>query len=589
MAYKVMYRAYRPQTFDEVVGQQNIIKTLKNAIAEDKISHAYLFCGPRGTGKTSLARLFAKALNCQEGIGHQCNHCASCTAITNGEHPDVVEIDAASNSGVDNVRALIQQINYQPIMGRYKIYIIDEVHNMSNDAFNSLLKTLEEPPEYVVFILATTEPQRIIPTILSRVQRFDFSKISNADLIRNMKNILKKENTDYEEEALEIIANLADGGVRDSLSLLDQVLSYCHNKITTSDVYSLFGLLTLKDKMDYVKLIKERNLKDLLAKFNSDYSKGLDIAKLHSDLIKIYKDYLVYALTKDDSVLSVIKPETYKECKLSLKEINFNLQTLVKSNMEYNRVTSLYNHFELTLINLISALQLKDEEINPVPRKIEKHEVMHTPLLDEEDPDYSYEKPAPVEQKPVKQEKKVEKVKKSEPVKVEKKEEPKQEVVEDNFDDVPLDGSSLDEMSLLAIMKNNSKSNTSAMSTTLYNNFLGCLTNFQFDQTVVNTVETCSVRSYSFERIILVTSNAHQAVYCNRHPDKLNEAIQTYTGVKNISAIVLSDATFNYLKEKYIELMKANKLSTLQEYEEKLKASNKSNSDLFVEDLFRED
>ena len=583
-----MYRAYRPQTFDEVVGQQNIIKTLKNAIAEDKISHAYLFCGPRGTGKTSLARLFAKALNCQEGIGHQCNHCASCTAITNGEHPDVVEIDAASNSGVDNVRALIQQINYQPIMGRYKIYIIDEVHNMSNDAFNSLLKTLEEPPEYVVFILATTEPQKIIPTILSRVQRFDFSKISNADLIRNMKNILKKENTDYEEEALEIIANLADGGVRDSLSLLDQVLSYCHNKITTSDVYSLFGLLTLKDKMDYVKLIKERNLKDLLAKFNSDYSKGLDIAKLHSDLIKIYKDYLVYALTKDDSVLSVIKPETYKECKLSLKEINFNLQTLVKSNMEYNRVTSLYNHFELTLINLISALQLKDEEVNPEPRKIEKHEVMHTPLLDEEDPDYSYEEPAPVEQKPVKQEKKVEKVKKSEPVKAEKKE-PKQEVVEDNFDDVPLDGSALDEMSLLAIMKNNNKSNTSAMSTTLYNNFLGCLTNFQFDQTVVNTVEACSVRSYSFERIILVTSNAHQAVYCNRHPDKLNEAIQTYTGVKNISAIVLSDATFKYLKEKYIELMKANKLSTLQEYEEKLKASNKSNSDLFVEDLFRED
>lgn len=584
-----MYRAYRPQTFDEVVGQQNIIKTLKNAIAEDKISHAYLFCGPRGTGKTSLARLFAKALNCQEGIGHQCNHCASCTAITNGEHPDVVEIDAASNSGVDNVRALIQQINYQPIMGRYKIYIIDEVHNMSNDAFTSLLKTLEEPPEYVVFILATTEPQKIIPTILSRVQRFDFSKISNADLIRNMKNILKKENTDYEDEALEIIANLADGGVRDSLSLLDQVLSYCHNKITTSDVYSLFGLLTLKDKMDYVKLIKARNLKALLAKFNSDYSKGLDIAKLHSDLIKIYKDYLVYALTKDDSVLSVIKPETYKECKLSLKEINFNLQTLVKSNMEYNRVTSLYNHFELTLINLISALQLKDEEANPEPRKIEKHEVMHSPLLDEEDPDYSYEEPAPVEQKPVKQEKKVEKVKKSEPVKAERKEEPKQEVVEDNFDDAPLDGSALDEMSLLAIMKNNNKSNTSAMSTTLYNNFLGCLTNFQFDQTVVNTVESCSVRSYSFERIILVTANAHQAVYCNRHPDKLNEAIQTYTGVKNISAIVLSDATFKYLKEKYIELMKANKLSTLQEYEEKLKASNKSNSDLFVEDLFRED
>ena len=178
MAYQAFYNKYRPQTFEEVVGQKTVVSTLKNAIKDNKIAHAYLFCGPRGTGKTTMARLFAKALNCKEGLGHQCNACDSCIGIMKGEHPDVIEIDAASNSTVDSVRQLIDNISYQPIMSDYKVYIIDEVHNMSNLAFNALLKTLEEPPEFAVFILATTEPQKILPTILSRVQRFDFSKVT---------------------------------------------------------------------------------------------------------------------------------------------------------------------------------------------------------------------------------------------------------------------------------------------------------------------------------------------------------------------------------------------------------------------------
>ena len=192
MAYKALYRTYRPQTFEEVAGQKHIIKTLKNALATNKIAHAYLFCGPRGTGKTTMAKLFAKALNCEEGIGHQCNHCSNCIEVTEGSHPDVIEIDAASNNGVEQVRDLIDKVNYLPIKGRYKVYIIDEVHMMTTSAFNALLKTIEEPPAHVIFILATTEPHNIIPTILSRCQRYDFSKVSDGDIEERMATVLDK-------------------------------------------------------------------------------------------------------------------------------------------------------------------------------------------------------------------------------------------------------------------------------------------------------------------------------------------------------------------------------------------------------------
>ncbi len=189
MAYKALYRTYRPSTFDEVAGQQQIVRTIKNALATGKLSHAYLFAGPRGTGKTSMAKLLAKALNCEEGIGHQCNHCENCIAINEGSHPDVIEIDAASNNGVEQVRDIVDKVKYGTILGRYKVYIIDEVHMMSSGAFNALLKTLEEPPEHVIFILATTEPYKILPTILSRCQRYDFTKVSNKDIKERIRTI----------------------------------------------------------------------------------------------------------------------------------------------------------------------------------------------------------------------------------------------------------------------------------------------------------------------------------------------------------------------------------------------------------------
>lgn len=360
MSYQAFYRTYRPQKFSEVVGQKAVIKTLRNALRENKIAHAYLFCGPRGTGKTTMARLFAKALNCEEGIGHECDVCQNCVAVKTGSHPDVFEIDAASNSGVDSVRDLIDQVRYQPILGRYKVYIIDEVHNMSSSAFNALLKTLEEPPANVVFILATTEPQKVLPTILSRVQRFDFTKVSDEDIISKMSEILEKENVTYEEGSLELIARLADGGVRDALSILDQVVSYSGDNISIEDINTLFGLLNVKDKLDFVRKIGSKDLASVINTAKDMYSRGIDIVKLHDDLIKIFKDLLVFGMTKDESLLTVLKPNEALQTLIKPKDIKRSLNILIDARREYRKVTNAFDHFELTLIKLCS------EEETPV-------------------------------------------------------------------------------------------------------------------------------------------------------------------------------------------------------------------------------
>ena len=360
MSYQAFYRTYRPQKFSEVVGQKAVIKTLRNALSENKIAHAYLFCGPRGTGKTTMARLFAKALNCEEGIGHECDVCQNCIAVKTGSHPDVFEIDAASNSGVDSVRDLIDQVRYQPILGRYKVYIIDEVHNMSSSAFNALLKTLEEPPANVVFILATTEPQKVLPTILSRVQRFDFTKVSDEDIISKMSEILEKENVTYEEGSLELIARLADGGVRDALSILDQVVSYSGNNISIEDINTLFGLLNVKDKLDFVRKIGSKDLASVINTAKDMYSRGIDIVKLHDDLIKIFKDLLVFGMTKDESLLTVLKPNEALQTLIKPKDIKRSLNILIDARREYRKVTNAFDNFELTLIKLCS------EEETPV-------------------------------------------------------------------------------------------------------------------------------------------------------------------------------------------------------------------------------
>lgn len=269
MAYQALYRKWRPRTFDSVVGQTAITDTLKNAIKRNKISHAFLFAGPRGTGKTSCAKIFAKALNCTNlQDGEPCNECENCLAADKGSMNDIIEIDAASNNGVDEIREIRDKVKYAPTQGKYKVYIIDEVHMLSIGAFNALLKTLEEPPEHVVFILATTELQKVPATIISRTQRYNFKRIESKDLIKRMEYILGQEKVAYEPEALKVIAQVADGGMRDSLSILDQILSYDQDKIKYQDALQITGFADQE---------KIENL--VLALISKDTKTALDISE----------------------------------------------------------------------------------------------------------------------------------------------------------------------------------------------------------------------------------------------------------------------------------------------------------------------
>lgn len=254
MAYQALYRKWRPRTFDSVIGQEAITDTLKNAIKRNTISHAFLFSGPRGTGKTSCAKIFAKALNCTNlQDGEPCNECENCKAADEGAMPDIIEIDAASNNGVDEIREIRDKVKYAPTQGKYKVYIIDEVHMLSIGAFNALLKTLEEPPEHVVFILATTELQKIPATIISRTQRYNFKRISKDDLEKRMKFVLDQEQIKYEDKALSVIAQVADGGMRDALSILDQLLSYEKDSVNYDDALRITGFAA-KENIEQIML-----------------------------------------------------------------------------------------------------------------------------------------------------------------------------------------------------------------------------------------------------------------------------------------------------------------------------------------------
>ena len=370
MAYTALYNKYRPQSFEEVAGQQVIVRTLKNAIANDKIAHAYLFCGPRGTGKTTMARLFAKALNCSEGLGHQCNQCSNCEALNNGSHPDVVEIDAASNNGVDQVRELIERVNYAPIRGRYKIYIIDEVHMMSQGAFNALLKTLEEPPEHVIFILATTEPHKVLPTILSRCQRYDFGKIEPNDMKAKLIEVLDKESVNYDEGAISAIIDLSDGGMRDAFSILDQVLAFAGTSLKEEDVLSVFGLASTKEKVEYLNSVIQGDVVKTIAKLNDFLTGGIDIKRLIASLLEVLKDVLIYKRTKRVDLCSSLKEDDAKQLAgaLSFDQTNKMIELLLKTQIDSKAVSNVRSLFELASLEMCSMSAALVEEARPIER-----------------------------------------------------------------------------------------------------------------------------------------------------------------------------------------------------------------------------
>lgn len=293
--YQALYRKYRSQTFSQLVGQEVVAKTLKQAVEQEKISHAYLFSGPRGTGKTSVAKIFAKAMNCPNQVdGEPCNNCYICQAVTEGSLEDVIEMDAASNNGVDEIREIRDKSTYAPSLARYKVYIIDEVHMLSTGAFNALLKTLEEPTQNVVFILATTELHKIPATILSRVQRFEFKSIRTQDITAHIHHILEKENISSEPDAVEIIARRAEGGMRDALSILDQALSLTQgNALTTAISEEITGTISLSALDDYVAALSQQDVPKALDSLNLLFENGKSMTRFVTDLLQYLRDLLV--------------------------------------------------------------------------------------------------------------------------------------------------------------------------------------------------------------------------------------------------------------------------------------------------------
>lgn len=396
MAYKTLYRVYRPQKFDDVAGQEHIKTTLMHAVEENKIAHAYLFCGPRGTGKTTVAKLLAKAVNCT-GSPKPCDECENCRQITQGIHPDVIEIDAASNNGVDEVRNLIEKVKYAPTQGKYKVYIIDEVHMMSASAFNALLKTLEEPPEHVIFILATTEPQSILPTIISRCQRFDFQKLSLKEIVGRLKEVTKQENQNCDDEALEMIAKLADGGMRDALSILEQCLAYNDQHLTVQDVNQIYGIVSLENKIDFIKILLTKDMKKSLLILDEMKTNGIDIKRLTLDLVDILKDIIIYRNTNDESILFVLS-KYYLDLivpYISCEEAFSFIDILMDASEKYSKVINPSIYFELAILKMCN--QVKQEQVTqvetvvvpevkiekPVIQSVQKENVAEEPVIEE--------------------------------------------------------------------------------------------------------------------------------------------------------------------------------------------------------------
>ncbi len=366
MGYKALYRKYRPCFFEDVVGQDVIITTLQNSIKENKINHAYLFSGTRGTGKTTVAKIFAKIINCNNITnGTPCGECNICIQQNTDEIQDIIEIDAASNNGVDEIREIKSKVNLVPSVYKYKVYIIDEVHMLSIGAFNALLKTLEEPPAHVIFILATTEPQKLPVTISSRCQRFDFKKVSVENIKKRLNIICNKENIEITDESLEEISKISDGSMRDSICLLEQVSTYTNKKITIDDIYQISGNVCCEQLVNFVEMLKIKDVDNLLDFFEKIYNEGKNFEKLAEDLMIFLRNVLVcknapvYFSKKDinnKTIIINISKQTSEDLIIKMiKEINLLLVDMKKSS--YPNIL-----FEMFIFKIIDLDEKKSEE-----------------------------------------------------------------------------------------------------------------------------------------------------------------------------------------------------------------------------------
>ena len=366
--YIVSARKYRPMSFDSVVGQQALTTTLKNAVKSGKLAHAYLFCGPRGVGKTTCARIFAKAINCENPTneGEACNECESCKAFAEGRSYNIFELDAASNNSVENIKTLMEQTRIPPQIGRYKVFIIDEVHMLSTAAFNAFLKTLEEPPAHVIFILATTEKHKILPTILSRCQIYDFERMTVPNIINHLKAVAEKENIQYEEQALNIIAEKADGGMRDALSIFDQAASFSQGNITYQKVIEDLNVLDEDNYFNIINLALENKVSDIMVLLNNVINKGFDGGHLINGLASHVRNVLMAKDVQTLPLLEVSEQQRKRYQEQAQKCPTLFLYNALKimnqCDVEYRQSSNKRLLVELTLIQVAQITQ-KDDDV----------------------------------------------------------------------------------------------------------------------------------------------------------------------------------------------------------------------------------
>ena len=378
MSYTALYRKYRSQTFDEIIGQKHIITSLTNQIKNGQVGHAYLFTGTRGTGKTSIAKIFAKAINCPHSVnGNPCNECEVCKSITNGANVDILEIDAASNNRVDEIRELREKVKYPPVNCKYKVYIIDEVHMLTDSAFNALLKTLEEPPQYVVFILATTEVQKLPATILSRCLRFDFKLLSEEELENHLKYVFDDSKIKYEKEALSLLARLGAGSVRDTLSIADMCVAYSNKNVTYASVIEAVGMTDRETLKEITKCVLIGEQGDLLSTINRIANLGKNLTQVAKDLVSFVRDVLIVKTCKDYKDILKLSNDQI----LELEELS-KLSTNEKLIEILNKLSALDNDFrysscprnllEITLVTLCGFEMTELNELKTQVKMLEK-------------------------------------------------------------------------------------------------------------------------------------------------------------------------------------------------------------------------
>ncbi|MEA1912969.1 MAG: DNA polymerase III subunit gamma/tau [candidate division WOR-3 bacterium] len=380
MGYLVLTRKYRPQNFNEVIGQQHVSRTLMSALKDGRVGHSYLFAGPRGVGKTSVARILAKAVNCEKGVmQNPCNECGTCKAITKGNSVDVIEIDGASNRGIDEIRDLRAAVSYIPSQTRYKIYIIDEVHMLTKEAFNALLKTLEEPPSHVIFIFATTEPQKVPKTVLSRCQRFDFRLLTEKEIFQKLKKLIELESVEADDESLSLIASRAEGAIRDAEGMLEQLISYSKGKITSKDVREVFGFIG--DEL-YIKLFKGISTRDeasIIEGVEEVVQKGCDLMEFTSGWLKFLRRLLLCNLRIKDPTTVEVNENVVKLAKsVSVEFITAALNLSADLEKDIKNISYSPIYLELAMLRMAQIPDLRDinaliEEISKPSSKEKKH------------------------------------------------------------------------------------------------------------------------------------------------------------------------------------------------------------------------